>query len=85
MHTPTPRGGSVCLWRCQEEMFPSFIIIAGPLGPRVPGTVKNNANNHINLHMNYLIVLLLKFKVTSKSESKLYNYNKIFKGTNIKL
>ena len=29
-------------------------------------------------------MLLLKVKVTSKSESKLYNYNKILKYTNVK-
>jgi hypothetical protein len=34
--------------------------------------------------MNYLIMLLLKVKVTPKSESKLHNYKKILKCTNIK-
>ena len=36
----------------------------------------------LNLHINYPIILLLKVKVTPKSESKLYNYNKILKCTN---
>ena len=46
--------------------------------------IKNNANNPLNLHINYPVILLLKVKVTPKSESKLYSYNKISKCTNIK-
>ena len=38
-----------------------------------------------NFHINYPVVSLLKVKVNPKSESKLYNYNKILKCTNIKL
>jgi hypothetical protein len=45
---------------------------------------KSNTNNRLNLHINYPIISLLKVKVTPKSESKLYNYNKILKCTNIK-
>ena len=35
------------------------------------------------MHINYPIILSLKVKVTPKSESKLYNYNKKIKCTNI--
>ena len=45
---------------------------------------KNNTNKPLSLYINYLIILLLKVKLTPKSRSKFYNYNKILKGTNIK-
>ena len=44
---------------------------------------KDNTNIVLNLFINYLIISLLKVKVFPKSESKLYNYNKILKCTNI--
>ena len=40
---------------------------------------KNNANNPLNVYMNYPIMSSLKVKLTPKSESKLYKYNKILK------
>ena len=36
-----------------------------------------------NFYINYPIISLLKVKVTPKSKSKLYNYNKILRCTNI--
>jgi len=44
---------------------------------------KDNTNIVLNLFINYLIISLLKVKVSPKSESKFYNYNKILKCTNI--
>ena len=41
-------------------------------------------NNLLNLYINYPIILLWKVKVTPKFKSKLYNYNKILKCTNMK-
>ena len=40
---------------------------------------KNNANNPLNVYINYPIMSLLKVTLTPKSESKLYKYNKILK------
>ena len=40
-------------------------------------------DNSLNLHIDYPIILLLKIKITPKSKSKLYNYNKILKCINI--
>ena len=42
-----------------------------------PVIIKNNTNNPLNLHINYPSMSLLKVKVTPKSESKLYSYNKL--------
>ena len=41
--------------------------------------LNNNAKEPLNLYINYLIMSLLKVKVTYKSESNLYNYNKNIK------
>ena len=58
----------------KSKVIPNFVYITHIYH------YKNNANNSLNLHINYPIISLLRvIKVTSKSESKLYNYNKILK------
>jgi len=47
--------------------------------------LNNNAKQPLNLYIIYPIMSLLKVEVTPKFKSKLYNYNKILKYTNIKI
>ena len=59
------------------KVTPNFCVNYPPM------SYKNNADKPLNLHIKYPTVSFLRVKVTPKSESKLYNYNKVLKCTNI--